>query len=88
MNDDKIAKCLICGEPMPAGEEMFKFHGLSGDCPKPPLPIQQKKQMLRGLLWAVARADERVVTMLFDNPEQANTFVAGIKVDESIFKGE
>ncbi len=23
---------------MPAGEEMFKFHGYSGDCPKPPLP--------------------------------------------------
>jgi hypothetical protein len=23
---------------MPAGEEMFKFHGYSGPCPKPPLP--------------------------------------------------
>jgi len=22
---------------MPDGEEMFKFHGYSGDCPKPPL---------------------------------------------------
>lgn len=30
-------KCDICGEPMPAGEEMFKFHGYSGPCPKPPL---------------------------------------------------
>ena len=30
-------KCSICGEPMPEGEEMFKFHGYSGDCPKPPL---------------------------------------------------
>lgn len=30
--------CSLCGEPMPAGEEMFKFHGYSGDCPKPPLP--------------------------------------------------
>ncbi len=29
--------CSICGEPMPPGEEMFKFHGYSGDCPKPPL---------------------------------------------------
>jgi NTP pyrophosphatase (non-canonical NTP hydrolase) len=28
--------CEICGEPMPAGEEMFKFHGYSGPCPKPP----------------------------------------------------
>lgn len=30
--------CELCGEPMPAGEEMFKYHGLSGDCPKPPRP--------------------------------------------------
>jgi hypothetical protein len=32
------AKCALCGEPMPSGEEMFKYHGLSGPCPKPPLP--------------------------------------------------
>lgn len=31
-------KCAICGEPMPPGEEMFKFHGYSGDCQKPRLP--------------------------------------------------
>ena len=30
-------KCSICGEPMPEGEEMFKHHGYSSDCPKPPL---------------------------------------------------
>jgi len=34
---DHIAKCSICGEPMPEGETMFKFHGYSGPCPKPPL---------------------------------------------------
>ena len=33
-----MSKCELCGEPMPAGEEMFKFHGYSGNCPKPPLP--------------------------------------------------
>lgn len=32
------AKCQLCGEPMPSGEEMFNFHGYSGPCPKPPLP--------------------------------------------------
>jgi hypothetical protein len=26
--------CELCGEPMPAGEEMFKYHGYSGPCPK------------------------------------------------------
>ena len=30
--------CGLCGEPMPEGEEMFKYHGYSGPCPKPPLP--------------------------------------------------
>ena len=30
-------KCELCGEPMPPGETMFKFHGYSGPCPKPPL---------------------------------------------------
>lgn len=25
--------CDICGQPMPPGEEMFKFHGYSGPCP-------------------------------------------------------
>lgn len=37
-NEVTIALCQICGEPMPAGEEMFNYHGLSGDCPKSPLP--------------------------------------------------
>lgn len=38
------ANCTICGEPMPEGETMFKFHGYSGPCPKPPLlqPHQQR----------------------------------------------
>jgi hypothetical protein len=36
MADDQKAICEVCGEPMPAGEEMFKFHGYSGPCPKPP----------------------------------------------------
>ncbi len=36
------SKCELCGEPMPEGEEMFKFHGYSGPCPKPPLPGEPK----------------------------------------------
>lgn len=34
---DAKATCELCGEPMPLGEEMFKFHGYSGPCPKPPI---------------------------------------------------
>lgn len=33
--------CRICGESMPVGEEMFYFHGYSGPCPKPPLPVSR-----------------------------------------------
>lgn len=33
------ATCELCGEPMPPGEEMFKYHGYSGPCPKPPKPV-------------------------------------------------
>ncbi len=29
------ARCELCGEPMPPGEEAFKCHGFSGPCPKP-----------------------------------------------------
>lgn len=33
-----MPNCTVCGEPMQPGEEMFKFHGSLGPCPKPPLP--------------------------------------------------
>jgi len=34
-------KCTICGEPIPYEERMFRFHGYSGPCPKPPLKQAQ-----------------------------------------------
>lgn len=34
---DANAKCELCGEPMPEGEQMFRYHGHSGPCPKPPI---------------------------------------------------
>lgn len=40
MSDHEISeqpKCELCGEPMPENEEMFRVHGYSGNCPKPPL---------------------------------------------------
>lgn len=33
---DKKKNCDICGDPMPENEQMFKFHGFSGPCPRPP----------------------------------------------------
>jgi hypothetical protein len=43
MTESTASKCELCGEPMPPGEEMFKFHGYSSQCPKPPLPRLAKK---------------------------------------------
>jgi hypothetical protein len=37
------AICGLCGEPMPKGEEMFNYHGYSGNCPKPPLPMSSSE---------------------------------------------
>ena len=36
--DEELPKCELCGNPMPPGESMFKYHGYSGPCPKPYLP--------------------------------------------------
>lgn len=30
---DIPGRCSLCGEAMPKGEEMFKYHGYSGPCP-------------------------------------------------------
>jgi hypothetical protein len=58
--------CKLCGEPMPEGEEVFKYHGYSGPCPKPPLPEPSpsasapdggERPVVAGV---VARADERL----------------------------
>jgi len=58
------AKCAVCGEPMPAGEEMFKFHGYSGPCPKSALPqpkldtvVEYLYRQTDGSFWLDIRAD-------------------------------
>lgn len=44
---EEKAVCSICGEPMPKGEEMFKIHGYSCACPKPPLKESDAKEELK-----------------------------------------
>ena len=46
--------CELCGQPMPAGEEMFKFHGYSGPCPAPPLPRRTLDQVVDELAQTIA----------------------------------
>ena len=48
-------KCALCGEPMPPGEEMFKYHGYSGDCPKPPLQKQEEGDPVAAVEALIAR---------------------------------
>lgn len=49
-----MPKCEVCGEPMPEGEEMFKYHGYSGPCPKPPL---KREPVAEETGWVIERAD-------------------------------
>lgn len=44
MKEKKQALCELCGEPLPEGEEMFRYHGYSGNCPKLP---KVKEEMCR-----------------------------------------
>lgn len=44
----EVARCKLCGEPMPHGEEMFFYHGYSGPCPKPPLPKPPESPPMNG----------------------------------------
>lgn len=60
-----MSNCEICGAPMPTGEEMFKYHGYSGPCPKPPLMMKPRKnanaiEVAYGLLWGTTTDDKRV----------------------------
>ncbi len=51
----ETTKCELCGEPMPLGEEMFKYHGYSGPCPKEPLratPTPEKPCTSDDHFWA------------------------------------
>lgn len=63
--------CQLCGEPMPEGERMFKFHGYSGPCPKPPLPkptvaavVEYLHRETDGEFWIDLRVDREVSSAL------------------------
>ena len=55
-----MSKCELCGEPMPEGEEMFKFHGYSGACQKPPLPRDNGAEEVKALFKRVTGGDVSV----------------------------
>ncbi|MBR0693625.1 hypothetical protein [Bradyrhizobium lablabi] len=73
-----MSNCELCGEQMPEGETMFRFHGYSGPCPKPPVQKDDQPRVtdddrgeitvafngkeLRG--WSYGSEDERRTKML------------------------
>lgn len=76
-NLDKEARCALCGEPMPAGEEMFKYHGLSGHCPKPPLPRPKLMSIIEylysdrdGKFWLEVHVDRQPYAAIPFNSEE------------------
>ena len=59
-----MPNCELCGEPMPEGESMFKYHGYSGPCPKPPLPREHTETII------LAREDyEALIRAIEASPE-------------------
>jgi len=61
-----MPNCEICGEPMPESESMFKFHGYSGPCPKPPLAPRTEvvaefvfRDMKNGEFWIDVRVNRK-----------------------------
>jgi hypothetical protein len=60
-----MSNCELCGEPMPEGEEMFKFHGYSGPCPK-----ENRREKLQAyyndLLALQDQTDQVPLTMALD----------------------
>ncbi len=64
MSVEAKAVCQLCGEPMPTGEEVFSFHGYSGDCPKPPLPRKTPD-------WVISAAKECAASVLVGEGEKA-----------------
>lgn len=55
LSDETTNRCGICGEPMAPNEQMFKYHGFSGPCPKPPL--SKPGNLERPAEWWIERAD-------------------------------
>lgn len=53
----ETARCELCGEPMPESEQVFKFHGYSGPCPKPPLQHDDGTETVKAMFKRVTGAD-------------------------------
>lgn len=68
----ELERCELCGEPMPENEQMFKIHGYSGPCPKPPLPRANDADAL-GQAWLAEKLkDPEWVAKIKSRSDEAN----------------
>jgi hypothetical protein len=71
-------RCQVCGEPMPEGETMFKFHGYSGPCPKPPLE-KQRAGNLKAQHWPFVESPGDFAARLAEVSDGPGGLLAGIR---------
>jgi len=56
-------KCLLCGELMPPGEEIFNYHGYSGPCPKRMETSCESENLVKELARITAERDAFVAAV-------------------------
>ena len=74
-----MTNCEVCGEPMPEGETMFKYHGYSGPCPTPGNASVFENETFQNIIRTTVRS--RITDM------KSNPFVTGSDVSEAYEKG-
>ena len=67
-----IARCCLCGEPMPPGEEMFKFHGYSCDCPKKIKPDAELGAKATRAVEGIVKAFDGIITCSWSREEDGS----------------
>jgi hypothetical protein len=75
------AVCALCGLPMPNGEEMFKFHGYSGPCPKVDKPATGQAACTCDLSGTIPASMEDVRQVTISHPHSSE---CGLEEKEGI----
>lgn len=74
-------KCELCGEMMPSGEEMFKYHGYSGPCPKPPIEKAMSEPMREFWIYKKGKGAEDIDYMQMKPGYHLEDFIHVREVD-------
>ena len=84
------SKCELCGELMPIGEEAFRYHGFSGDCPKMSeslkpfvgnmtrVTISKNLKDREAITWPSQEEIDRTAFKTFGETTSAHVFIIGV----------